>query len=126
MATENAGSPVREPETRRISTFFDVLSVPIVQPSEAKELLRAWLYLEREHNWSGDTIEGATRYLEIKRKLKVLAAREGVAPNVFRCAKGHTPAGDDLYVRPDGERRCLICIRGSKREWRRNRRSVTT
>lgn len=40
------------------------------------------------------------------------------------CAKGHSFAGDNLYVYPDGNRGCRICDRAAGRMYHRRRRTA--
>lgn len=38
------------------------------------------------------------------------------------CKRGHLLSGDNLYVRPDGERNCRACKSANKRAWTEARR----
>lgn len=52
--------------------------------------------------------------------------RRGVGPSAVNatkteCPQGHPYSGDNLYVHPRGERRCLICQRAMQRAYRARR-----
>lgn len=51
-----------------------------------------------------------------------MAEESAAMSDVDMCPDGHVYAGENLYVAPDGTRRCRACHRFHNRKWRQRRR----
>lgn len=70
-----------------------------------------------------DHLEVVTHRENIKRGTGPFAEKA----NATHCIHGHPLSGDNLYVRPQGQRKCRTCARQSvARFYKRNPRSATT